>query len=169
MKMELSSSSCPYLKKEVGDVPEILIVSNRDPEPLNLQAFIDLAYFVLELENAPDASEVSIALVGKNEITKLNEQYRSKKGPTDVLSFPCDSVDTIVEEGEPIALGDVIVAPEVAEEQALELGHTVEEELNLLVVHGVLHLLGYDHIEDDEAHVMREREVSILAAWNIRA
>lgn len=150
-------------------MPEILIVSNRDPEPLNLQAFIDLAHFVLKLENAPDASEVSIALVGKKEITNLNEQYRSMKGPTDVLSFPCDSVDTIVEKGQLIALGDVIVAPEVAEEQALKLGHTVEEELNLLVVHGVLHLLGYDHIEDDEAGVMRDREFSILAAWSIRA
>lgn len=147
----------------------ILIISNREPEPLNLTAFTDLAEFVLTIENAPEASEVSIAIVDIDEIARLNEQYRKKEGPTDVLSFPCDEVAAAVVEGESLTLGDVILSPEVAEANARELGNTIEDELNLLVVHGVLHLLGYDHIEDDDAVVMQAREKSILEAWALQA
>ena len=62
-------------------------------------------------------------------------------------------------------MGDVVIAPEVAEAQAAEYGHTVEEELNLLLVHGVLHLLGYDHEDDDDAEAMQARERALLLAW----
>ncbi len=71
----------------------------------------------------------------------------------------------MVAPGEPVTLGDVVIAPEIAEQQAAELGHTVEEELNLLLVHGVLHLLGYDHIEDVDAAAMQSRERALLDAW----
>ena len=66
---------------------------------------------------------------------------------------------------EPVTLGDVVIAPEVAESQAVEYGHTVEEELNLLLVHGVLHLLGYDHDSDKDAAAMQARERVLLQAW----
>lgn len=147
----------------------IMIVSNRIPEPLNLSAFVDLAEYVLTVENAPLSSEVSIAIVDEDEIAELNEQYRKKQGPTDVLSFPCDDVSATVGEDEPLTLGDVILAPSIAEANARELGNTIEAELNLLVVHGVLHLLGYDHIEDADAEVMQAREKSILEAWDLQA
>lgn len=147
----------------------IMIVSNRANETLRLDAFVDLAEYVLKVEGAPEASEVSIALVDESEIAELNERYRHKEGPTDVLSFPCDEVAAVVAEGEPLTLGDVILAPTVAETNARELGNTIEAELNLLVVHGVLHLLGYDHIEDDDAAVMQAREKSILEAWDLQA
>ena len=147
----------------------IMIVSNRANETLRLDAFVDLAEYVLKVEGAPEASEVSIALVDESEIAELNERYRHKEGPTDVLSFPCDEVAAVVAEGEPLTLGDVILAPTVAETNARELGNTIEAELNLLVVHGVLHLLGYDHIEDDDATVMQAREKSILEAWDLQA
>lgn len=147
----------------------IMIISNREPEPLKLSAFVDLAEYVLKVEGAPEASEVSIAIVDESEIAELNERYRHKEGPTDVLSFPCDEVAAVVAEGEPLTLGDVILAPAIAEANARELGNTIEAELNLLVVHGVLHLLGYDHIEDDEAAVMQAREKSILEAWELQA
>jgi probable rRNA maturation factor len=94
----------------------------------------------------------------------LNEQYRGIAGPTDVLSFGCDDPCPAGSD-EPIALGDVIIAPEVAAAQAAELGTTVESELNLLLVHGVLHLLGYDHQDDGDAAVMQAREQALLAAW----
>lgn len=149
-------------------MPEIRIVSHRESEPLNLTAFVDLATFALEREDTPDNCEISIAIVSEDEIAQLNEKYRSKQGPTDVLSFPCDDVATIVADDEPIMLGDIIIAPAVAEANAAELGNTIEEELNLLVVHGVLHLLGYDHIEDSDAVVMQERERSLLTAWGIQ-
>jgi probable rRNA maturation factor len=144
---------------------EISVISHRQPELLDLSAFERLAAFVLDREDAPDAVELSVVVVSLDEMTSLNEKYRGKSGPTDVLSFPCDDPCAVVEPGEPIAIGDVIVAPEVAEAQAAEYGHTVEEELNLLVVHGVLHLLGYDHEADDEAAAMQEREQVILSAW----
>jgi len=144
---------------------QISIVSHREPEPLDLTAFTRLAEFVLDREEAPPFAELSIAVVGLAEMTELNTQYRGKEGPTDVLSFECDDL-CAAEPDEPVTLGDVVIAPEVAEAQAVEYGHTVEEELNLLLVHGVLHLLGYDHIEDADASVMQARERALLVAWD---
>ena len=83
-----------------------------------------------------------------------------------MLSFECDDLCAVTDPDEPIMLGDVVIAPEVAEAQAAEYGHTVEEELNLLLVHGVLHLLGYDHEDDDDAEVMQARERALLLAWS---
>jgi probable rRNA maturation factor len=143
---------------------QVEVTSHRDPEPLAAEAFVRLATFVLEREDVADAVELSIALVESDEIAHLNEQYRGVAGPTDVLSFGCDD-PCPVEGDEPITLGDVIIAPGIAEQQASELGTTVESELNLLLVHGVLHLLGYDHGSDEEAEVMQTRERVLLDAW----
>lgn len=145
---------------------QISVVSHRDPEVLDLSPFERLAAFVLEREDAPDAVELSIAIVDTDEMADLNERFRGKSGPTDVLSFPCDDPCAVVGPDEPVTLGDVVIAPQVAEEQARDLGSTVEEELNLLLVHGVLHLLGYDHEADDEAAAMQARERSLLDAWS---
>jgi len=142
----------------------ISVTSHREPEPLDLQAFEQLAGFVLEREDVPEGAELSIAVVDLEEMASLNERYRQVEGPTDVLSFSCDDPCVAVA-GEPITLGDVVVAPEVAERQAAEFGHTVEEELNLLLVHGVLHLLGYSHESDEDAAVMQERERVLLSAY----
>lgn len=144
---------------------QISITSHRQPEALDLTAFQRLAEFTLDREEAPRNCELSIAIVDIAEMTALNEQHRGKVGPTDVLSFECDDLCAVFGPDEPIIIGDVIIAPEVAETQAAEYGHTVEEELNLLLVHGILHLLGYDHIEDADDEVMRAREQSILVAW----
>jgi len=143
---------------------QVTASSNRDPEPLALEAFERLGAFVLRMENAPDAVELSIALVDDEEMAHLNEQYRGVVGPTDVLSFGCDEPCPAASD-EPIALGDVIIAPEVAARQAGELGTTVEDELDLLLVHGILHLLGYDHEGDSDAAVMQARERVVLIAW----
>ena len=144
---------------------QISIVSHREPEPLDLSAFERLATFVLDREEAPAMVELSIAVVDLAEMTELNERYRGKSGPTDVLSFECDDLCAVVAPDDPLTLGDVVVAPEVAEAQAAEYGHTVEEELNLLLVHGILHLLGYDHEDDADAIAMQARERSLLVAW----
>lgn len=144
---------------------QIEVTTHREPEPLELEAFERLAGFVLDREDAPDSSELSIAIVDVAEMERLNAGYRGKEGPTDVLSFPCDDPCAIVGPDEPITLGDVVIAPEVAERQAAEYGHTVEQELNLLLVHGVLHLLGYDHETDEDAEVMQARERAVLEAW----
>lgn len=143
---------------------QVQVSSQRDPEPLALDAFERLGLFVLRMEDAPEAVELSVALVDDDEIARLNEAYRGVEGPTDVLSFECDEPCPAPSD-EPIAIGDVVIAPEVAARQASELGTTIEAELDLLLVHGILHLLGYDHIEDADAEVMQERERAILTAW----
>ncbi|MDO4850277.1 MAG: rRNA maturation RNase YbeY [Actinomycetota bacterium] len=130
----------------------------------------ELVRFVLDEEDAPDEVEVSLSFVDIPEMTMLNETYRHKEGPTDVLSFPMDEVgsEDALEDGdwdEPIPLGDIVIAPEVAAEQAPRYGSTFGEEIELLIVHGVLHLLGYDHVIDEEAEVMEAREEAILGSW----
>jgi probable rRNA maturation factor len=142
----------------------VRVSSNRDPEPLSLEAFETLAVFILRMEDAADAVELSVALVGSDEIASLNAAYRGIQGPTDVLSFGCDDPEPVGSD-EPISIGDVVIAPEVALAQAADLGTTVEAELDLLLVHGVLHLLGYDHEADEDAAAMQAREAAILAAW----
>ena len=144
---------------------QISVVSHRDPELLDETAFVRLAEFVLEREEAPDGVELSIAIVEIEEMTRLNTSYRGKEGPTDVLSFACDDPCPVTGPEEFITLGDVVIAPAVAEVQAHDYGHTVEEELNLLLVHGILHLLGYDHETDEDAEAMQARERALLAAW----
>jgi probable rRNA maturation factor len=143
----------------------ISIVSHRTPEPLDLSAFERLAAFVLDREEVPEFAELSIAIVDTVEIAELNEKYRGKSGPTDVLSFECDDLCAVAEPDEPVMIGDVVIAPDVARKNAEELGHTVEEELNLLLVHGALHLLGYDHEEHADAEAMQARERALLTAW----
>lgn len=143
---------------------QVRVVSHREPEPLSLEAFERLALFVLRMEEVPDNVELSIALVDEDEMARLNEQYRGIAEPTDVLSFGCDE-PCAAPGDEPITLGDVVIAPMAAERQAAELGHTVEHELDLLLVHGILHLLGYDHEEDADADAMSARETALLEAY----
>lgn len=133
----------------------------------------ELAQYVLVEEKEPFTTEVSISFVTNEVIAELNEKYRHKEGPTDVLSFECDGVDTdlaamTLAQDPVFQLGDVIIAPDVASAQTKEYGTTFEEEISLLMVHGLLHLCGYDHIEDDEAEVMEKREAEILKAWSER-
>lgn len=142
----------------------VSIISHREPEPLNLVAFERLAVFVLEREDVPEAAELSVAVVDEEEMASLNERYRGTAGSTDVLSFGCDE-PCAAGSDEPIAIGDVVIAPSVAARQAEELGTTIEAELNLLLVHGILHLLGYDHDDEERAAAMRARETSLLEAY----
>jgi len=143
---------------------QVRVVSHREPEPLSLEAFERLATFVLRMEAVPDLTELSIALVDETEMARLNEQYRGVHSATDVLSFGCDEPCPTPGE-EPITLGDVVIAPSAAETQARELGHTVEHELDVLLVHGILHLLGYEHDQDAEADAMTARETALLDAY----
>jgi probable rRNA maturation factor len=145
----------------------VSVVSHREPEPLKFEAFERLALYVLAMEGVPDLTELSIALVDDDEMAHLNGQYRGIAEPTDVLSFGCD--DPCPAPGdEPITLGDVVIAPAVAEVQAAELGHSMEQELDVLLVHGVLHLLGYDHEAPDDAGAMAAREAALLDAYAAR-
>lgn len=131
-----------------------------------------LALFTLGFEQRTDNTEVSITFVDDEEIAQLNEEYRGKEGPTDVLSFECDGAldgaPDVIGDVPVFELGDIVIAVDVAERQTHEYGTTFEEEISLLLVHGLLHLCGYDHIEDDEAEVMEAREREILSAWEAK-
>ena len=135
-----------------------------DLAPLPLE---ELTRFVLESERRPGATEVSVSFVDDAVIAELNEKYRGKQGPTDVLSFECDGCGDGPDAPEDgvFELGDVIIAPDVAERQTAEFATTFEEEISLLLVHGLLHLCGYDHVVDEEAEVMESREAELLRAW----
>lgn len=130
-----------------------------------------LASFVICEEGRPDTTEVSISFVTDDEIHELNRDYRGIDRPTDVLSFECDNVDDdFMPEGqggedEPYELGDIVIAPDVAERQTAEFGTTFHDELCLLITHGLLHLCGWDHMTDEEADAMEARERELLTAF----
>lgn len=109
---------------------------------------------VLKVEGLDENVEVSVSFVGDEEIRELNRDYRGVDKSTDVLSFPMDDEFIIVSR----ILGDVIINTRRVMEQAEELGHSEERELSYLTVHSILHLLGYDHMEDEDKKEMRERE-----------
>ena len=109
---------------------------------------------VLKVENLDENVEVSVSFVGDEEIRDLNRDYRGVDKSTDVLSFPMDDEFIIVSR----ILGDVIINTRRVMEQAEEFGHSNERELSYLTVHSILHLLGYDHMEDEDKKEMRERE-----------
>ena len=113
-------------------------------------------------------SEITIRMVNSEEIHQLNRDYRGVDRVTDVLSFPLieDLNDLQAadgeEETEPVALGDVVICLPRAEEQAREYGHSREREIVYLYVHSVLHLLGYDHMEEEDKQEMRAREEEVM-------
>lgn len=125
----------------------------------------------LNLEGVRSDLEVSVALVDNDYIRELNKTYRGKDAPTDVLSFPMlepGEVDDVPSEGEvEQLLGDIVISLEKAEEQAKSYGHSFEREVAFLVVHGVLHLLGYDHEIEEERKIMRQKEEEVLKALGL--
>jgi probable rRNA maturation factor len=144
---------------------------------VDLPRWLRLARLVLDEERAPADAEVSLIFVDEESIADLNGRFLGGDGPTDVLSFPIDDdlpsgrhpdtggrgPGTVTEPGDPpLVLGDVVVCPTVAARQAPTHAGTVDDEIALLVVHGVLHLLDYDHAEPSEADVMRRREQELL-------
>lgn len=124
------------------------------------------------LADTPAAVEVSVRLTSDEEVRHLNGQYRHKDKPTNVLSFPMvqpDLIDTVSQnsdDGE-LLLGDIVLAHGVCAAEAAERGISVETHATHLIVHGTLHLLGYDHMDDDEADGMEAIEVAALADLGI--
>ncbi|MDK2888141.1 MAG: putative rRNA maturation factor [Thermoanaerobacter sp.] len=114
----------------------------------------------------PDA-EVSLVFVDDDYIHRLNREYRGVDRPTDVLSFALQEGEPMPAAGEEILLGDVVISLEMARRQSEEYGHSFEREVAFLVVHGVLHLLGYDHQTEEQRRAMREKEETIMARMGL--
>ena len=119
----------------------------------------------------PEACELSLSFVSAEEIHALNKEYRDVDRKTDVLSFPqfnnTDEINENIEMFDEVSIGDVVICVDVAEDQAKEYGHSFERELVYLFVHSVLHLLGYDHMKEEEKAVMREREEAVMSELGI--
>lgn len=137
------------------------------------------AITALKFEGIGDNAEINITLVDDSEIKELNSSHRNVNNVTDVLSFPFleyDEPGIISDEMRHqnknqdtgmLMLGDIVLNMKRAEEQALEFSHTIARELTYLIVHSVLHLMGYDHIEDEDKIIMRNREKIILKNMKI--
>lgn len=115
----------------------------------------------LALRDYQNEAELTLRIVTPEEMTHLNNTYRKKNKVTNVLAFPSDLPEEIVL-ASPF-LGDVIICPEVLEQESKDLKKSLQSHWTLIVIHGVLHLLGYDHIKDDEAETMQAIEIKLLA------
>lgn len=123
------------------------------PEVEGMEAWVRAA-----LAGRRDAAQLVVRIVGEDEGRELNEYYRGKKGPTNVLSFPFEHPDLL----DPPLLGDVVVCAPLVEREAAEQGKTTQAHWAHLVIHGVLHLIGYDHEEEKEAVMMESTEREVL-------
>jgi len=140
---------------------EVNSSSTKIPSVENIELWISAALQSDELNQA----EVSVYIVDEAESQELNAQYRGKDKPTNVLSFPADIPDEV---GVPL-LGDLVICAPVVEREAQEQGKTLEAHWAHMLVHGTLHLLGYDHVDDDEADVMEALETRLITQLNFPA
>ncbi|MBU7005886.1 rRNA maturation RNase YbeY [Phosphitispora fastidiosa] len=155
----------------VNNLQEKVPVTNK-----LLDAMEMVAATSLKVEGREDDPEVTIAFVDDAYIKELNYKFRHKGDATDVLSFPMEEAG----EGEPVIngedeingeseniLGDIVISMEMAQRQAEEYGHDLMREMAFLATHGMFHLLGYDHDNEDRRRIMREREEKVLSLVNI--
>lgn len=137
-----------------------LTASNCDESRL-----ISLADFSLIAMGIHRDSELSLSLVDEEEMSALHVRWMGEPGATDVLSFPMDEMKPHSAAQGPGMVGDVVLCPDFAARQAAQAGHALQQELELLTVHGILHLLGYDHREENEKEVMFNLQDNLLKQW----
>ena len=165
-------------KRSSGGVIDVFGADEQSDAPVETGRWVRLATSILEAEGVRDDVEVSLLFVDETAMAELNQRFLGRSGSTDVLAFP---IDEDVYEGPrnadslgpgpgsdpdmadlPTILGDVVVCPAVARRNAPNHAGTYDDELALLVVHGMLHLLGLDHAQPDEAEKMERREQELL-------
>ena len=144
-------------------------VSNESGIDVSEEELISVARFVIRKMNVNPAAELSMVLLDLAAMADLHMRWMDLPGPTDVMSFPMDELEPggrpDAPEPGPSMLGDIVLCPQFAAEQARAAGHSLGQELALLTVHGVLHLLGYDHAEPDEEKEMFALQRELLEGW----
>jgi probable rRNA maturation factor len=145
-------------------------INNESGTEVEEEAILDVARFALDRLRIHPLSELSVIVVDAAAMEQLHIQWMDEPGPTDVMSFPMDELrpGTPGKEDEELPqglLGDIVLCPEVAEKQGAANGHSMDDELQLLTVHGVLHVLGFDHEEPEEKAEMFGLQKSILDEW----
>jgi probable rRNA maturation factor len=159
---------------EVGEV-KVFGADEQGAAPVDVQRWVELAQNVLLAEGVSGDAELSLLFVDEDTISGLNRRFMDADGPTDVLAFPIDDPGSAAPRADasgpvvgPVLLGDVVVCPAVAERQAPDHGASYDDELALLVVHGVLHVLGHDHAAVEETARMQARERELLGRFHRR-
>lgn len=145
-----------------------VFLANEQAMKVDAAELRGLAELVLSEEGYPPRTELTILLVEDEEMAGYNRRFLGHEGPTDVLSFPVERlipglVPELDEHDPPLMAGDVVIAPAYVARQAEDLGVPFRDEMALMVTHGILHLLGYDHESDQEAAMMERRERDLLA------
>ena len=141
-------------------------IANNSGVACNEDQIVDVAAFALDKMGIHPDSDLGITLVDEDEITKLHIQWMNLPGPTDVLSFPMDELKPFSASDGPGIIGDIVICPQFAAKQATK--HSTEDEISLLTVHGVLHLLGFDHAREEEHKVMFGLQEKTLAEWKAK-
>lgn len=149
-----------------------IFLADEQTEPVSTDRVVQVAERLLRAERMPDNSEVAVVLVGEEEMALYNQRFMERSGPTDVLAFPVDQlvpgeIPKTVANGQPLSLGDIFICPAVVKGQAEELGISLEDEMALIVTHGILHLLGYDHADPADAATMSAKERDFLAGQGV--
>ncbi len=142
-------------------------VLNETDVDIDVDLLARQSRFMLDRLRVHPESELSLVLVDTEAMTELHIEWMDEPGPTDVLSFPMDELRPGVEgiDPEPGVLGDIVICPHVAAAQAVTAGHSRDDEIALLLTHGILHLLGYDHAEPAEHDEMFGLQGQLLTAW----
>lgn len=135
-------------------------IQNATDEPLPISEDQLTRLALLTLRDYKKEAELTIRLVTPEEMIQLNHTYRKKNKTTNVLAFPCTLPPEV--QLEYSLLGDVIICPQVLFDESKQLNKTLESHWALIVIHGILHLLGYDHIKDDDAAIMQSIEIKLL-------
>jgi len=144
-----------------------VFLSDEQDEVVDAADLRRFAEFVLAAEGLPEGTEMAVILVSPDQIAEYNREFMDREGPTDVLSFPLQDlqpgrVPLHMANEPPFSLGDVFICPAEDRRRVEREGGTLEDYLYLLVVHGILHLLGYDHGDDGAADAMEDREAELL-------
>ncbi|MDD5319348.1 MAG: rRNA maturation RNase YbeY [Methylococcales bacterium] len=138
---------------------QTIFYSNGQPDQKQIQRWVDVA-----LDDLDKDTEIVVRIVDEQESAELNKHYRRKPGPTNILSFPVEVPEGI----ELNLLGDLVVCAPVLEKEALEQHKALTDHWAHIIVHGILHLLGYDHIDETQAELMESKEIAILNKLNIK-
>ncbi|MFA7170075.1 MAG: rRNA maturation RNase YbeY [Candidatus Paceibacterota bacterium] len=140
-----------------------LLIRNLTRTKIKLNLLGDVEKVVMKEEKIKQNTEVSLVFVGEDRIRKFNKIYRGIDRITDVLSFEGKNEDNFVDPSNDVAyLGEIFICVPRAKKQAREKGHSIEKEVDILLVHGLFHLLGYDHIKDADYEIMKKKEEKIL-------
>ncbi len=154
--------------------PDVQVADQQSGHELDLERYRTLAASVLTSEGVPEGATLTVLFVSSQAMADLNAKHMGHEGPTDVLAFPIDEhvVDQDFPAPMPILLGDVVICPNVAAANCLinkdsYPGHdgSITDEIDLLVVHGILHVLGMDHADDEDRNMMQASERTHLAAF----